>query len=363
MNNTLFIFILFSLFLSIGCENNAEITTPKSANIVESVYASGIVKSENQYEVFTESNGLVENIFVREGELIKKGTPIFQIKNINSKLSAKNSRLFSMANDYSLNKEKLLEAKESIEFAQKKLTNDSLLFVRHQTLWRQNIGSKVELEQKQLNLENAKVNLKKTQTTYEDIDRQLKLISSQSKNSLKIAEAAENNLIIRSDLDGYVYRINVKQGEMATSMSPIAVIGKENYIIELNVDEFDIVKIRKGQKVIIRMDSYPNQVYEAKVSFVYPMMNERTRTFKVEAIFSKEPKVLYPNLTLEANIIINERKNVLTIPSGYLLNDSSVILEDGTLKELKIGLKDYNLTEIVSGIDKDTKIRMPKNEK
>ncbi len=108
------------------------------------------------------------------------------------------------------------------------------------------------------------------------------------------------------------------------------------------------------------MDSYKEQVFEAQVSFIYPMMNERTRTFKVEAVFSKKPEVLYPNLTLEANIVINEKKNVLTIPTSYLLNDSSVMLPDGTLKQVKIGLKDYTLSEVVSGLDKNTKIRMPK---
>ncbi|MBK6858990.1 MAG: efflux RND transporter periplasmic adaptor subunit [Saprospiraceae bacterium] len=360
MNNASRLILLISSLFYIGCGNNTETTTPKTADVVESVYASGIVKSENQYEVFTNSNGVVEIIFVKEGEPVKKGTPIFQIENINSKLSTENARLFSLANDYKLNKEKLSEAKISIELAQKKLANDSLLFIRHQELWRQNIGSKVELEQKELSFENSKVNLKKAQVVYEDINRQLKLASDQSKNNLKIAQATENDLIIRSEEDGYVYKINAKKGELATSMSPLAVIGQKDFSIELNVDEFDIVKIRKGQKVIVKMDSYQNQIFEAQVNFIYPMMNERTRTFKVEAVFSRKPVMLYPNLTLEANIIINEKKNVLTIPTTYLLNDSSVMLEDGTVKALKIGLKDYSITEIVSGIDKDTKIRMPK---
>lgn len=359
MNNVSYLILLVASLFLIGCGNNAETTTPKTIDIVESVYASGIVKSENQYEVFTNSIGVVKIIFVKEGDPVKKGTPIFQIENINSELSAENARLFSLANDYKLNKEKLSEALNSIEYAKKKLANDSLLFVRQQELWRQNIGSKFELEQRELSFENARVNLKKAQVAYEDLHRQLKLVSDQSKNNLEIAQANANDLIIRSEEDGYVYKINTKKGELATSMSPLAIIGQEDFIIELNVDEFDIVKIRNGQKVIVRMDSYKDQVFEAKVSFIYPMMNERTRTFKVDGAFTRKPDVLYPNLTLEANIIINEKKNVLTIPANYLLNDSSVVLEDGTVKVLKIGLKDYSTAEILSGIDKDTKIRMP----
>lgn len=360
MNYSFHIILLSFALCNIGCGNKTETITPSIANVVESVYASGIVKSENQYEVYTTSNGLVENIFMKEGEPVKKGAPIFQIENVNSKLSVQNALLSYLANDYKRNQEKLSEAKKSIEIAQKSLSNDSFLFVRQQALWRQSIGSRVELEQKELSFENAKLNLKKAEVTYEDINRQLKLASEQSKNNLKIAQATENDLIIRSAEDGYVYKINVKQGELANSGSPLAIIGKKDFIIEFNVDEFDIVKISKGQRVIIRMDSYQNQIFEAQISFIYPMMNERTRTFKVEAVFTLKPEVLYPNLTLEANIIINEKKNVLTIPTSYLLNDSSVILEDRTIKKLKTGLKDYSITEIVSGIDKDTKIRMPK---
>jgi len=354
------LFIISSCFL-LGCDSKTETITPKTADIVESVYASGIIKSKNQYEVFTKSSGVVEKIFVNEGEQVQKGTPLLQIENTNSTLSTESARLTSLANDYTLNQEKLAEAKNNIELAQKRLNNDSLLYVRQQNLWNQNIGSKVELEQKELDVENARVNLKKAQVSYADIKRQLKLASDQSKNNLRLAQANENEFILRSKEDGYVYKLNVEIGELATSMSPLAIIGQKDFILELKVDEFDIFKIKKGQKLIVRMDSYKNQVFEAAVSFIYPMMEERTRTFKVEAVFIDPPEKLYPNLTLEASIIINEKKNVLTIPSNYLLNDSNVILEDGTVKAVNIGLKDYDMAEVLSGLDKQTKIRMPEN--
>jgi multidrug efflux pump subunit AcrA (membrane-fusion protein) len=352
--------LVIGLLLLTGCNNKSETITPKRANITESVYASGILKSINQYEVFTQINGKVETIFVREGDVVKKGEPLFQIENSSAQLSTDNARISAFANDYQQNKEKLLDAQNAIELARKKVVNDSLLLARQQALWGQNIGSKIELEQRELSFENAKVSLKKAEVTYEDLNRQLKLSSVQSKNNLKIAQSAEKDLTIRSELDGYIYKINAKQGELANSVNPLAVVGQEEFIIEFNVDEFDIVKIRKGQKVLIRMDSYQGQIFEAEVSFIYPMMEERTRAFKVEAIFSKEPEVLYPNLTLEANIVINSKKDVLTIPTIYLIDESFVMLEDGSVQQIEIGLKDFTLTEILSGIDEHTEIRMPK---
>lgn len=360
MNNVCYSFFLISFLFLIGCSNPTDTTTPAIAQVVESVYASGIVKSENQYEVFTKSNGVVERIFLKEGDSVVKGTPILQIENTNSTFSTENARLVSDANDYQRNKEKRIEARNNIEFAIKTLHHDSLMFVRQKNLWSQKIGSKVELEQKELSFENAKVNLKKAKSAYDEINRQLKLASDQSKNNLKLAQSNQNDLIVRSEEDGVVYKLYAKKGEMVASTFPVAVVGQKGFVLELNVDELDIVKIRSGQKVIVRMDSYKNQVFEAHVRFVFPMMDPRTRTFKVEAVFNQPPEQLYPNLTLEANIIIDVKKNVLTIPTQYLLNDSTVVLENGDLKSVKIGLKDFDIAEVISGMGEGTKIRLPR---
>ena len=352
--------IVLSVSLVVGCSNSTETITPKRSNITESVYAAGIVKSTNQYEVFAELNGKIETIFVKEGDSVQRGSPLFKLENNSTKLTTKNARATAVANDYQRNKTKLLEAKNAINLAQKKVSNDSILLERQRILWGKNIGSKIELEQQELSYENAKANLKKANVVHEDLNRQLKLASEQSKNNLQIAQSAERDLIIRSEFDGVVYKINAKKGEFASGTKPLAVLGKRDFSIEFNVDELDIVKIKTGQKVIVRMDSYEAQVFEATISFIYPMMDERKRAFRVEALFTKTPKVLYPNLTLEANIIIHEKRNVLTIPTIYLIDETAVMLEDGTIRSIKIGLKDYNTVEVLDGIDQHTKIKRAK---
>lgn len=355
--------VIFYIISIIGCKNKTETISPKIENIIESVYASGIIKSLNQYEVSSKTMGSIKIIYVKEGQTLKKGDPIAKIENINSELIVDNALLLSKANEYEDNMEKISEAKESIRVALQKLNTDSLQFERQKILWNQNIGSKIELEQKELNYENAKVNFAKSKNAYNDLKKQLKLISDQSKNNLRIAQETANDLIIRSEVNGIVYKINMAAGELTSPSSPIAIIGQDSFVIELNIDEFDIAKIKKGQKVVIKMDSYKDQVFEAEISFIYPIMDERTRLFKAQATFKKGPDILYPNLSLEANIIIREEKNATTIPVNYLINDSTVILGSGEKARVEIGLKDNSVVEIKSGIDKDTKIRMPDNEK
>jgi len=355
------LFLIITLFL-LSCKNKKETVTPEIKNITESVYASGIIKSKNQYEIFSKLNGILDKIFVKEGMHIKIGDTLFQLDNKNSKLATENARLASIANDYTLNTERLNDAQKNIQFADKKLINDSLLYSRQKNLWSNSIGTRNELDQRKLNVENSKVALAHAKTNYQDLKRQLILASGQSKNNLQLAKSNQDDFIIKSEVDGVVYKINKEEGELVTSLSALSVIGEDDFMIDLNIDEFDIVKIKNGQQVIVRMDSYKSQVFEASISAIYPMMNERTRTFKAEAIFTKKPGILFPNLTLEANIVVNTKKDVLTIPRNYLKNDSTVMLADGTLQKIKTGLMDYNLVEVISGITAGSNIRKPKNE-
>lgn len=290
---------------------------------------------------------------------IKKGYPIFKLDGKNLKVATENARLASSASDYKVNANKLRDAKKAIDLARKKLENDSLLYQRQKNLWENKIGSKIEFEQKELNYENSKAELTRASTNYQDLKRQLKLASDQSKNNLEIAKIMEEDFIIRSEVDGIVYKLNKEEGELINTQEPGAIIGTEDFIIELSIDEFDIIKVKKGQQIIIRMDSYQDQVFEAKIISIDPMMNIRTRSFQAEAIFTKKPAELFPNLTVEANIIIQIKKDVLTIPRKYLINDSTVVLKGGDIQKVQTGLMDYDLVEIISGIDESTLIELP----
>lgn len=356
----IFISIYIFFFIS-ACGNKNAAVQPTAKNISESVYASGIIKSKDQYEVFSKVNGILQTVLVKEGDSVKKGQALFQLNQDNAHLNTDNARLVASKEDYTANLSKLEDANNKILLARNKLANESLLWMRQKNLWANNVGTKAELEQKALNVENAKTALASEIVKYEDLQRQLTLASEQSKNNLQINKTLENDLLIKSEVDGMVFSIFKEQSELITNLTPIAVIGNQTqFLIELNIDEHDIIKIKIGQQVIIRMDSYKDKVFEGKISAIDPMMNESTRTFKAEAVFVKQPPILYPNLTIEANIIIQSKQNALTIPRIYLLNDSTVTLKNGKLQKVKIGLMDYTLVEIKGGISKDTKIILPK---
>lgn len=356
MKRLLFISSLFLL----SCGKKAETIKPTVAPISESIYASGLVKSENQYQAFATVNGIIQDILLQEGDSVKKGMPILTIVNDAQRLSKENAELAANFADLNVNQGKLNDAQQNIELAQRKLKNDSSLLARQQVLWQQNIGSKVELEQRELAFQNAKSALYSARVKYEDLKRQLVLNAAQSQKTLQISSRLASDFTLRSDIDGIVYQLPKKKGELVTAQTPLAIIGDaEHFVLEMQVDEYDILKVEKGLKVLVTMDSYKGKVFDAVVTKIDPLMNERSKTFLVEATFTEAPKRLYPNVSFEANIILQTKDKALLIPRNYVINDSFVLKENGDKVAVKTGLKDYKMIEILSGISAEDELKNP----
>jgi HlyD family secretion protein len=353
------IILLFVLLLS-ACQKQPEKTQPTVEKITESVYASGVIKSKNQYQVFATVSGLIQKILVQEGDIVKKGDPLFIVENETSKLNAENAKLSVDFAERNTNGDRLNELKGAIETARSKMMNDSILLVRQRGLWAQQIGSKVELEQRELAFISSTNNYEAAVFRYNDLQKQLNFAAAQSKKLLSISKNVAQDYVIRSQTDGRVYSITKETGEIVNPQTPMAIIGAaDDFVAELQIDENDIVRIKPGQRVLLTLDSYKGQVFEASVSEIDPIMNERSRTFRVETDFTIKPPTLYPNLTTEANIIIQAKEKAMTIPRTYLLNDSLVILTNKEKRKVEIGLKDYQKAEILSGLSANETILKP----
>ena len=351
---------LLIIFFFISCGEEQEKVNPVEENITESVYASGIVKSSDQYQVFSPVNGIIQRIFVTEGDSIKKGGSILQVKNEQAQLNIEGAQLGVESASINANRDKLNELRANINFLKTKVQNDSILMERQRRLWDQQIGTRIELEQRELAYRNSIAAYDAAVSRYRDLQTQINLASEQSRNNLRLSKTVAGDFTIKSNMNGKVYSLFRNEGEMVNTQTPIAVIGGDGeFMLELQVDEYDIGKIVLGQKVLITMDSYKNEVFEAEVTRILPLMNERTRSFTVEAIFTKRPDALYPNLTTEANIILQTKEKAITIPRDYLVNDSMVIMADGKKRKVVTGVMDFQKVEILSGLTTSDEIMKP----
>ena len=350
----------FFLVILIGCGKKQEKQYPLREDITQSVYASGTIKSKSQYEVYSKVSGIIESILVKEGDVVAKGQIIIQLANTAQCLNYENAKQNALFNSTQSNKEKIEQAKTELELAKSKIDNEASLLARQQKLWEQEIGTKNELDQRALSFKNASTLYKAAKLKLDDIEKQINFQNSQTNRSAAISAVTMNDFIIKSQVNGKVYTIYKQIGELANTQSPIAIIGDANdFYVELQIDEFDINSMSKGLKVLVSMDSHKGEVYEAVIEKIYPIMNERTRTFKADAIFVKRPEHIYPNLSAEANIIIQVKNKALTIPRAYLVEDTYVLLTNKEKRKITIGLKDYDKVEIINGITEKDELVKP----
>jgi multidrug efflux pump subunit AcrA (membrane-fusion protein) len=358
LNKTL---IFAGLWLLMACSKKEESISPTRGNITESIYASGTIKSADQYQAFVSVSGIIEEIYVQEGQEVNVGTPLLRVSNETQQYNLENAKLAANFNDQTNNQGKLIEADALVQTSKAKLKLDSSLFVRQKALWAQQVGTRVAYEQAELNFQSSKANYISAQQRQTDLRRQINFSSAQTKKNVQISARQTADFILKSQVKGTVFNLLKARGELVSPQTPIAVVGNtQNYILEMQVDENDIFQVKLGQKVAVTFDAYKNKVFEAQVNKIASIMNERNKTFLVEASFTKAPEKLYPNVTFEANILLRTKQNALILPRNYLKNDSIVTLEDGTTRTVKLGLTDFQKAEILSGLSSQDHVIKPK---
>ena len=88
-------------------------------------------------------------------------------------------------------------------------------------------------------------------------------------------------------------------------------------------------------------------------------MDERSRTFRVEAHFTGQAPELFPNLSVEASIVLRVIEKALTIPAAYLVNGDHVLTSPEDSVVIKIGARDMERVEVLEGIDVNTVLYKP----
>ncbi len=352
--------ILLLLVILAGCGSEQDTIKPVIQNITESVYASGVIKSDNQYQLFASVSGIVDEVFVDDGAAVEIGSPILSIVNDAQKLMVDNAKLSAEFNALRVNRGKLDEARALVELTKSQMKNDSSLLERQKRLWAQNIGAQVTLEQRELAYKSASASYRSAREKLAELERQLNYLSKQAQNNYLISSKTSNDYLLTSNVKGKVYQMKLAKGEIVTPQIPVAIIGDDKkFLLEMQIDEYDIVTIRLGMPVMVVLNSYRDSVFKAVVSKINPIMNLQSKTFTIEAEFEHPPKVLYPNISFEGNVVISTKKDALLIPRSYLLNDSTVVNKSGKRMLVRTGLKDYQMVEILSGLDVNEELILP----
>jgi len=357
------ILLLVLQYQLISCSGKDEDAIhPTVGDVTESVYASGIIKAEKQYTVYATVNGILKRIVVSVGQKIQKGQLLFELDQNKAALNTQDAQLaYQLSRENSRYvQDKVSEMEMRVQTAKDRLALDESIYNRNKRIRQYNVISEVDFERVELAYKNSKTNYESALNQLAQLKTQLKNEQQRSNINLRLRRESQSDFNVKSEFSGQLFDILVKEGTLITPQTPLAVIGESGaFLLELEVDENDMARVANGQKVLVTMDSYKGKVFEATIDKIYPIMEERSRTFRIEAHFAKPPQKLYPNLTAEANIIIRTRKNVVIIPKSYLLKDGYVIVDKDKKRKVETGLGDYQKIEITKGLSASETIYKP----
>ena len=197
---------------------------------------------------------------------------------------------------------------------------------------------------------------------------------------IAVTKKALERTILVAPFDGTVAEINGELGEFVTPSPPgiptppaVDLIDNSCLTISAPIDEVDAPKVKKDMSVNITLDAFPGERFEGQVQRIAPYVLEiekQARTVEVEAIFTNPDDYsrLLPGYSADLEIILETRDNVLRIPTEALLASDLVggkqhrvlVLpaDDNTLREktIEIGLSNWKLTEVRSGLEQDDRV-------
>lgn len=321
-----------------------ETATAFETDIIRKTVATGSVVPRREIDIKPKVSGIVEEIFIEPGDIVKKDQLIARVKIIPDMINLNNAE------------SRVKRAEIQLEEAKKN-------YDRYKALFEQQVIPEAEYLGFQIAFKNAKEEL----NTAED---NLQLIRE---GATKKAGQATNTLI-RSTIDGMVLDVPVEEGRSVIESNTfndgttIATIADMNEMIfEGKVDESEVGKIREGMDLILSIGAIESENFNAVLEHIAPKGVEENGAIQFEiraAVNLKQDQFIRAGYSANADIVLERRDKVLAINESLLKFDGdTAYVEVETTPQtfekriIKTGLSDGLVIEVLEGLSKEDKIK------
>lgn len=262
--------------------------------------------------------GKVEKRLVDEGDIVQKGQLIAQLE-LNELVNERKARLAKVAGaEASYNEiesgslpSEIVQSGARLEQAKADFNRIKEDYERQEALLRDEVISQKEFDLSRSLFLSAEANLKQAEESYGLLtstiqEQRIQTAMAQVNEALAGLALADNRLedaTLLSPLEGWVISKNIEAGEVVAAGTPIVTVGNlEDIWFRAYVDETDLGKVKLNQKVQVRTDSYPDKVYEGKITFIskqaeFTPKNVETKKERVKLVY--RIKVTLDNSALE----------------------------------------------------------------
>ena len=350
-----------------------KIAKVSKGDVARSVVATGKITPITQVEVKSKASGIVEKLYVDINNVVHKGQPLAQLdqQEITDQVAAQRAQLAAaQANvtnfEAALDQDKVNAAAPDLPMYKVTLDRNTEM-VKQGLVPQQNLDNanrdylaaltKRDSSKAQIGVDNAKLKQARAQV-------------SQSEASLNQLQEQLGYTTIVAPMDGVVLSRDVEIGDAVSSIlvlgstaTLVMTVGDTTEVyVKGKVDEADIAHVYMGQPARIKVESFRDRYFQGKVTKISPMGVEKDNvtTFEVRVSINNPGGELKAQMTANAEILLDEHKNVLTVPENAVIYDNqkntTVEIPDKKEKEgkrkisVKVGLSNGSVTEIVSGL-------------
>ena len=324
-----------------------EIKQPFITDIVKKTVATGSIKPRKEVEIKPQMPGIIQEIYVESGDVVKKDDLIAKVQVIPEmkELNAAEARLQQAKIKYDYQKWKYERQKET---------------------YKEGIIPEQDYHNTEADYKNAKAE-------YEAAENNLQIIKKGvAKNT------TTTNTLIRSTMDGMILDVPVEIGDTVIQSnsfnagSTIATVADMNDLVfEGKLDESEVGKIKTGMKLLITIGAIDNVNFNATLEHISPKGVEENGTilFPIRAkVDLVENYFVRAGYSATASIVLDQRKHVMAINESVLQfdKDNKTFVEVETTPQnfekryIETGLSDSINIEVISGLDKDARIKVPK---
>ncbi len=337
-----------------------ETESPQITDVVKKTVATGAIVPREEVEIKPRVSGVIEELYVDAGKLVKTGDPIAKIRIV--------------PNAASLN-----QAESAVRSAQIAYDNAKRELDRNQALYGQGVVPEAELarfrtdfslRQQELNSANSNLQIVR---------------DGQTRASQK-----SSNVVVTSTVNGMIIDVPIKMGFSVIESNnfnagtTIALVADMNDLIfQGQVDESEVGKIKEGMGLKIKIGALESEEFTGKLEYIAPKGKtiDGAIKFEIRAAIEKKPSVfIRAGYSANADVVLEEKKQVLAIREAVVIYEqqkkgadaakdgrgkSFVEIETAprtfTKREVQLGTSDGINVQVVSGVAKTDKLKIPDN--
>ena len=342
--------LLFSIAYYIKTNSRSAITYEteqlKYKTIEDKIVATGSVVPEDEVNIVPQISGIIQEIFVDEGDQVKAGDLLAKIKVI--------------PNEQTLN-----SAEGRVKTTQIILQNSEKEYNRNKKLFEKGIISEQDFNSVELRYNQDKQSLENAKS-----DLQIIRLGS-------IGGSALTNTNVRSTISGTILQVPVKEGDQAieantfnpgTTIATVADLNK--MIFEGRVDEGEVSKLKTGLPLKIEIGAIEDKVYDAKLTLIAPKGIEVAGAiqFQIEGeVYLDDEYIIRAGYSANATIVTQTKENVLAIDEYLLQFDNKtkeafveieIADQNFERRQIEVGISDGVYAEVLSGVTINDKIKV-----